>query len=45
MVCAVVALPRLGTIYSEVKGLPERVVEMISLYSPIIYINQGHQRE
>ena len=28
MVCAAVDLPRLGTIYSEVKGPPERVVEM-----------------
>ena len=27
MVCAAVDLPRLGTIYSEVKGPPERVVE------------------
>ena len=28
MVCAAVDLPRLGTLYSEVKGPPERGVEM-----------------
>ena len=38
MVCAAVALPRLGTIYSEVKGPPERIVEM-GLHDGLFKVN------